>query len=176
LCIWVTTLQCCRDLSDLELVVMYFAVIDYANLGWARCSLLIWDYPRCQTGDSLRQWQSVCFSNRTPYSFIMASLSSLAFLVFSSNWLALYDNFLLHTCQVSCFVQVLRGHERTGQVVKIVHFVGYSSGCVQWLEGSNSFCLCTFSGHRSFVPICSLLTHAYIGLIIMNCDGSFSDA
>jgi hypothetical protein len=25
----------------LELVVMYFAVIDYANLGWARCSLLI---------------------------------------------------------------------------------------------------------------------------------------
>jgi hypothetical protein len=25
----------------LELVVMYFAITDYANLGWARCSLLI---------------------------------------------------------------------------------------------------------------------------------------
>jgi hypothetical protein len=71
---------------------------------------------------------------------------------------------------------MLRGHERIGQVVRIVHFVGYSLGCVQWLEGSNYFCLCTFSGHRRFVPICSFLSHAYIGLIIMNCDGSFSDA
>ncbi len=86
-----------RTYMILELVVMYFAVMDYANLGWAWGSLLIWDYPKCQTGDSLWQWQSVCFSNRTPYSFIMAGLSSLAFLVFSNNWLALYDSLLLHT-------------------------------------------------------------------------------
>ncbi len=104
----------------------------------------------------------------------MVGLSSLAFLMFSSKRLALYDSLLLHTCHVSCFDQVLRGHQRTKQLVRIVHFVGYSSSCVQWFEGSTSFCLCTFSGHMS--TYCSLLTHAYIGLIIMNYDGSFSDA